>query len=253
MVLKFLTFGSHNGGIHANYIDAAVRLANQVKELKLFDEIIVYTGNNLKEDTEFWNKHGEFILNNRRGFGYWLWKPYIIKKTMENMNEGDILLYLDGGCEFEIEEKEWLEYCIEKVKTDKIVITDTRDQLENKWNKMDLIEKLNMNDDKYLNTLQNAATMSMYYICKETRDLVNEWYDLCCDYHNIDDSPSIKKNLETFIEHRHDQSVFSLLIKKYGIYSDVKLDDNDDKCIKIYRNKNGQSMLEYYKNKKQFT
>lgn len=80
MVLKFLTFGSHNGCIHANYIDAAVRLANQVKELKLFDEIIVYTGNNLKEDTEFWNKHSEFILNNRRGFGYWLWKPYIIKK-----------------------------------------------------------------------------------------------------------------------------------------------------------------------------
>ena len=80
MVLKFITFGSHNGGVHSNYIDAATRLANQVKELKLFDEIIVYTGYNLKEDTEFWNKHSEFILNNRRGFGYWIWKPYIIKK-----------------------------------------------------------------------------------------------------------------------------------------------------------------------------
>jgi len=248
MVLKFLTFGSHNGGVHSNYIDAATRLANQVNELKLFDEIIVYTGNTLKEDTDFWNKHSENILNNRRGFGYWIWKPYIIKKTMENMNDGDILFFLDCGCE--IEEKEWLEYCIEKVKTDKIVGTLAIDQLENKWNKMDLIDKLDMNDDKYLNNIQRQSGANMFLIYKETRDLVNEWYDLSCDYHNIDDSPSIKKNLETFVEHRHDQSVYSLLTKKYGIYSDVKLDDNDDKCIKIYRNKNGQSMLEYYKNKK---
>jgi len=250
MVLKFITFGSHNGGFNSNYIDAATRLANQVKELKLFDEIIVYTGYNLKEDTEFWNKHSEFILNNRRGFGYWIWKSYIIKKTMENMNEGDILFFLDCGCEIEIEEKEWLEYCIEKVKTDKIIGTYALGQLENKWNKMDLIEKLNMNDDKYLNNIQRQSGANMFFIYKETRDLVNEWYDLSCDYHNIDDSPSIKKNLETFIEHRHDQSVLSLLTKKYGIYSDVKLDDNDNKCIKIYRNRNGQSMLQYYKNKK---
>jgi len=25
---------------------------------------------------------------------YWLWKPYIIKKTMEMMDDDDILLYL---------------------------------------------------------------------------------------------------------------------------------------------------------------
>lgn len=49
MVLKFITFGSHNGGVHSNYIDAATRLANQVKELKLFDEIIVIQGIILKK------------------------------------------------------------------------------------------------------------------------------------------------------------------------------------------------------------
>ena len=58
---------------------------------------------------------------------------------------------------------------------------------------MDLIEKLNMNDDKYLNNIQRQSGANMFFIYKETRDLVNEWYDLSCDYHNIDDSPSIKK------------------------------------------------------------
>jgi hypothetical protein len=248
MVLKFITFGSHNGGVHSNYIDAAIRLANQVKDLNIFDEILLYTGDGLKEDPEFWNKHEEFVTNNKKGFGYWLWKSYIIKKTIDKMNDEDILFFLDCGCEIEIEEKEWLEYCIEKVKTDKIVGTLATGQIENKWNKMDLIDKLEMNDDKYLNTTQRQGGANIYYISNETRDFVNKWYELCCDYSNINDSPSIKKNLETFIEHRHDQSVFSLLTKKYSIYSDINL---DEKCIKIYRNKNGGSMLQYYKNIKQ--
>ena len=48
MVLKFITFGSHNGGIHANYINAAIRLKNQAVMLNIFDDIKIYTGNNLK-------------------------------------------------------------------------------------------------------------------------------------------------------------------------------------------------------------
>ena len=34
----------------------------------------------------------------------------------------------------------------------------------------------------------------------------------------IDDSPSIEKNSKEFIEHRHDQSVFSILCKINGIF-----------------------------------
>lgn len=246
--IYFQTFGN------SNFYGALERINKEAIKFELFEKIFIYNDKDLKNDDKFWKEHGNFIEKNSRFYGYAIWKPYLILKSLEKINYGDILLYCDAGCELNYKGKErFLEYINIINSNDKSVLCFELKQMEYMWNKMDLIEKLNMNDDKYLNTFQNAATMSMYYICKETRDLVNEWYDLCCDYHNIDDSPSIKKNLETFIEHRHDQSVFSLLIKKYGIYSDVKLDDNDDKCIKIYRNKNGQSMLEYYKNKKQFT
>ena len=53
-------------------------------------------------DKEFWKKNGDFIEKNKRGYGYWLWKSYIIKKTMDMMKDGDILLYLDSGCEINI-------------------------------------------------------------------------------------------------------------------------------------------------------
>ena len=228
----FITFGSHD-----NYLDAGNRLINQAKQMNIFTETILYNGEYLQKDSEFWNKHGNFITNNDRGYGYWLWKSYVIKKTMENMNDGDILLYLDCGCELSVNSKNKLLECMNVVKTDKIVGTTTC--VEREWNKMDLLEKLDMNKNEYLNTAQRQGGTNLFLVCKETRVLVNEWYEISCDYHYIDDSPSIIQNLNCFREHRHDQSIFSLLTKKYNIFSKTNLDN----AIYIIRNKTGESRI----------
>lgn len=244
MSFNFITFGSHD-----NYVDAMIRLYKQAKKLNIFNKISAYSGDYLKNDIDFWKKHKDFIENNKTGYGYWLWKPYIIKKEMEKMNDGDILLYIDCGCELYDKEKSWLNKCIEYVKKDLIIGTYSSYYIgrnktiigkfycyEKEWTKMDLVMKLNMNNDKYLESPQHQAGVIMFYICNQTRKLVNEWYDLGCDYCNIDNSPSINKNLDVFKEHRHDQSIFSLLTKKYDIYSKINL---DDKCIKYIRNRTG--------------
>ena len=49
----------------------------------------------------------------------------------------------------------------------------------------------------------------------------------------------INKEHNSFIEHRHDQSVFSLLSKKYNIFNTGL----DQECIKIFRNRTGISKL----------
>ena len=233
MSVNFVTFGSHS-----NYIDAGKRLLEQAKNLNIFNKAILYTGDSIKTDMPFWEKHEKFINNNKRGYGYWLWKPYIIAQMMEQMNDGDILLYLDCGCEINVKEKDYLLEFIDKVKTDKILGSLT--QLERNWNKMDLVEKLEMNKDIYLNTSQRAATGILFYVSNETRQFVNHWYELCCDYHNIDDTSSIHINLSCFIEHRHDQSVYSLLTKKYNLHSSLNLFTG---CIKRMRNRSGISKL----------
>jgi len=111
VLINFITFGSHN-----EYIDAGKRLIEQAIGLNIFNHATLYTGDCLKNDTSFWSKHGEFIDKNPRGYGYWLWKPYIIKKNMERMKNGDILLYLDSGCEIDSREKVFLLDCITLVK-----------------------------------------------------------------------------------------------------------------------------------------
>lgn len=233
MKIWFITFGSHS-----SYINAAMRLSSQAKSFNIFTNIIAYTGSYLLQDT-FWNKHGNFIRQNNRGFGYWLWKPYLIQKSINQLEDGDILMYLDCGCELDIREKEYLLFCLDSVKRDKIIGCDTF-CLEREWCKQDIIELLGMTGSPHLTTSQHEAGALMFFVCPETRDIINQWYDLSCTYHNIDDSPSILPNVPEFREHRHDQSIFSLLTKKYNLFSTINM---KEKCVKYIRNRTGFSRL----------
>jgi hypothetical protein len=237
MIFKLITFGSHN-----NYIDAGKRLIEQAKNTEMFNEIILYTADDLKTDELFWKTHGDFVNKNSRGYGYWIWKSYLIKKSMEGMNHGDILLYLDCGCEIDCREKNWISRCIDQIKIDKIMGTYYRypeDVSEKYWSKMDLVKNCNINDT-LLNDKQRQAGLILFYVCDEVIQFVNEWYTLSSDYHNLDDSPSILENSAGFREHRHDQSIFSLLTKKYNLFSDIVL---DMRCFKYYRNRSGKTCL----------
>lgn len=73
-------------------------------------------------------------------------------------------------------------------KIDKIV--GSLNSTEKDWSKMDLIVTLDMNKEMYLNNRQRQASALLFLVCEQTRNLVDEWYNLGCDYHNIDDSPS---------------------------------------------------------------
>lgn len=235
-IKKFITFGA-NG---PNYIEASNRLITQAHSLDLFNQIYLFTIDDLIADNNFWQTHSEFILNNNRGYGYWLWKPFIIKKTFDSLSDGDILLYLDAGCEIEINEKQYLIDLINILdinNNNELIIGTIGCGFVKNWCKIDLIVRLNTHS--YLDTYQHQAGANLYIVNQTTRQFINEWYDICCDYHMIDDSLSIHKELDSFIEHRHDQSVFSLLSKKYNIFTTGL----DYKCIKYIRNRTGISKL----------
>lgn len=232
----FITFGA--GG--QNYSEAGNRLLNQSNNVELFDKTTLYTDDFLKSDEDFWNQHSNFIENNRRGYGYWLWKPYIIKKTMEQMEDCDILLYLDCGCEIDARKKREIREYFDYVKSELIIFASTGCS-EAHYNKMDLVLKLDMLNhmENDVNQHQAAAGAILIYVCDKTRNIVDEWYNFGCDYHNIDDTPSETPNFGGFIEHRHDQSIFSLLIKKNNIHHRASLFN----CITYERNRTGNSKL----------
>ena len=98
MTIKFLTFGG--GG--QRYRDASMRLGSEAENTQLFDKIYALTDHDLssKLHLKFYKKFQSFLEENKRGYGYWLWKPYLISWAMQDLKDGDILVYADSGCEF---------------------------------------------------------------------------------------------------------------------------------------------------------
>ena len=61
------------------------------------DKVIEYTEHDLSE--EFKEKNKE-IFRYSRGGGYWIWKPWIIKHTLKELEDEDYLVYTDAGSAF---------------------------------------------------------------------------------------------------------------------------------------------------------
>ncbi len=193
------------------YNNAKEKLINDAKQFELFDSIKVYNFNDL--DHDFKMKHIRFIAANKRGFGYWIWKPYIIWKTLEKIPEGDILLYVDVCTLLNPKLKNhFIDYLNILLKSEDKNLFIEFDNLINQWCKMDTIKALNAEDIYHLKELASGIIFTSNN--KKNRDFFEKMYITMTDYHLIDDSPSILENLSCFRENRHDQTIFSILARK---------------------------------------
>lgn len=209
----FLTFGGNSPGYHKRVIS----LCNQANQMEFFTHIFGFTEKDLKCDPIFWNRHANFIENNARGYGYWLWKPYLIKVVLDQLNENDILVYADAGCTLNPQGLPRLnEYVQMLYNSDFGIISFQMNYwLEIRWTKKLLIDYLDMNNSAYLNSGQCIATAIIFKKCAHSSEIVNQWYEIGSNYNLINDNTSAHEN-SGFTEHRHDQSIYSLLVKKYG-------------------------------------
>lgn len=227
----FLTFG----GGSDNFISACKRLTRQASRSWNFDHCYEFTDRDLKTDTDFWSTHGSWIEDNPKGYGYWIWKPYLINKVFNTLEDGDILLYLDAGCEIDKSCASEMPKYFNLVKSYNIIATSTH-RPECLWTKFDLFYELDALN--YAGSPQVQAGAIMFYVGEVTRNLVLNWYQIACDtnYHWIDNTPSVLPNFPNFEEHRHDQSIFSLLCKIYKIPVDKC---SLHKCFHYKRNRSG--------------
>jgi hypothetical protein len=79
---------------------------------------------------------------------------------------------------------------------------------------------MNCNEDRYRYSNQIQATFFMVVCCDETKQFVQKWLEYCEDYELLSPESSRNTNNERgkkFVVHREDQSILSLLCKKYGI------------------------------------
>lgn len=158
------------------------------------------------------------ILSQQRGAGYWIWKPFVIKKALESIDENEILMYSDSGISF-IKNIDEIVNIMDST-NEKLLLFELEDIHPNKrWTKRDCFFFMGLDKEPYLSKNQFLAS----YILMRKNDFVinfiNEWLNYAKDYRIITDSPNEcgLPNYQEFVDHRHDQSILSLLGRKYNI------------------------------------
>jgi hypothetical protein len=184
-----------------------------------FDQSITYNVNDI--DIDFYEKNIK-IFNQGRGFGYWLWKPYLIYKTMENMNDNDILFYSDTGAIF----VKNLDYLFDKIIQDEkgVILFQLNNNFKNKnVTKRDCFYFMGCDDEYYHNSIMFLASFILIKKNNFSQNFISEWLNYCEDYRILTDSPNEcgLPNFETFEDHRHDQSILSILGYKYKVSFEI--------------------------------
>jgi hypothetical protein len=206
----FLSFG----GPSAEYNNRVAKLGQDAKKTLWFDQIRSLTEVHLKVDSEFWTKHGEFLSTNERGYGYWLWKPYIIYKNMKRLHDDDILVYADAGCHLNtIGQDRFHEYMKMLEESEfGMICFQLGGCTEYKYTKKGLMQYMQATPAQ-MNSDQIMASVVMMKKTPHTTRFLEEWYRIASNYSLINDDISMMET-SGFIAHRHDQSIYSLLVKQ---------------------------------------
>lgn len=206
------------------------RFAQQANALDVYDEVCLWSTEDLDED--FKRKFKKRLIPYTRGFGFWVWKPQIILQTLRLMNDGDLLQYTDIGCHLNPHGKKRLLDYFDIVSKSKFGILAFRAQVtpynlniqelyypEYEWTKGDLFDYFGVrNNKKYTHTMQFGSGIIFIRKNQETVRFFEEFLNVyLTDFDLASDKASVSDNLDGFIAHREDQSIFSLLCKKYNV------------------------------------
>lgn len=179
-----------------------------------FDDIKVYGTEII--DNDFYARF-QTLLNYPKGGGYYIWKPYLIKKILDNLPDGDILIYCDAGSMINIAAKECMdEYINVLVKSATGSIAFELPHLEIEYTKKEVFDYFNT-PLNIINSAQLIGGILLIKKCKHTTLLVDKWIDTL--YQNpllFAEDKDVKHQYRQFIKHKHDQSIFSIIRKTYG-------------------------------------
>lgn len=183
-----------------------------------FYKHLAYTGDWLKQ-TDFY-KENQQLFKYEKYFGYFLWKPYIIKTTLEQYPEYNIL-YCDSNLRFSyiVEfEKIYNRY----MDNDGIFLIKHKPHINKDWTKRDVFMYMDADEERYWSAPQIWHIISGW--SSHSTYLLKRYLDYCKIPKLVNDDPSMLENLPGFREHKWEQSVLSILAERYAIPGPWDLD-----------------------------
>ena len=156
--------------------------------------------------------NGDAVFEQGRGGGYWIWKPYIVKKKFDEINDGDILVYADAGCTINPKGSKRFQDYIKMTANKEVIAFQLARQKCKKWTTKEIYQYFDvLPEDK------NQIIATLFFLKKGefSKGIVDLWYNTA-QLNPIlftDEFNDLQQN-KYFKDNRHDQSIFSVILRK---------------------------------------
>jgi hypothetical protein len=216
----FLTFAA--GGPDFEY--SGRRLLKEAIKSKLFLSSQMYGKNQLQSDSHFMSLAGWLINSQefKRGYGLYVWKPYILLKYLDEMKSGQGLLFLDAGCHLNFKTIEakfrMTDYFALAKANGSLVMQLGTDCPEVLWTNPKIMDELELSDEQR-NSGQIQSGIIFIMNNEENRKLLNLWWEMC-----IRNQAHFLRSREFYFlgekrQSQFEQAIFSSLSKQFGIFA----------------------------------
>lgn len=212
MRIKAVTFATDN------FRERAEKLMESAKKIGISDFKIL-TKEQLESDFYIKNKE---ILDKTRGAGLWLWKPYLILKELKKLGTDEKLFYLDAGRNsyWDLWDTALYVFNHPVLTNQGFLLGPSIDHLGpiEMWTKRETLECMGVGEMQIKNIKMIQMNWSVWTNCEKSIRFLESWLYYCTNKICImDENITETKNYKNFIDHRHDQSIASILAHKQKI------------------------------------
>lgn len=170
----------------------------------------------------------KYAQQHRRGFGYWIWKAWLLDRTLADSKEDAVVVYVDARSRFPRSRIPWLDSFVAVPSWD--VAAWQMSHPEKTWTTTDLFLAMDRGPDSDdAQSGQYAATFFAVRNTDASRSLVSDWLEFQTTQGGlVRADETVAPNSYPFRENRFDQSVLSLLLKArsaHGLRVMVLADD----------------------------
>lgn len=214
----FITYGDER------FKDSVKRICKEAKLLGIFDKVISYNPQKLPKEIM-----QSPLMCYERGGGYWLWKPYIIWKTMQKYPNA-IVVYADAGCTLNKNYNEWHSW-FELMSSTDTLFTQYRSEVDYGWGNIFNTSSVKISTWTKLATLEYFderfkltewhdynKILGGFIMAKNNSSFIREWLDIMLTHPELVRDPEgdeLNCQHDGFCTHRHDQSIITPLAYWY--------------------------------------
>ncbi|HQZ88135.1 MAG TPA: hypothetical protein PLV31_04335 [Gammaproteobacteria bacterium] len=186
------------------------------------------------------------ILNEKFGAGFWLWKPYLILKTLRQVPDGSIVMYADSGA---LIRKPLTNYIHQGITQGKDIVLFAYDPrlygYAGRCASGDAFAAMNCLNDSCRNSHHVWAGIIVIRNSIQSRAFIEQWLHLC-------EQPALLKGLNLlktphypeFSHHQHDEGLLSVLAgREAEKINFVPMDKTFFDHISMHRRKTSEKSL----------